>query len=285
MSRESTAADHRERVLRAVVEIERDLDTVPSLDALAEHACLSPFHFHRVFAGLIGEGPAEYSRRLRLERAAHGLATSEDRIADIGARAGYANPESFTRAFQAKFGVNPSQFRAEYAPKWAERPTKGEPTMGRIEIVPPLTVAFIRHVGAYELVVPQFEKLRKWGESGAGRVPKGREPLLLGIAHDIPGVTPTEQLRFDCCMEVEPECRAEGDVGVRTVFEGAYAVALHQGTFATLSETYMRLARDFVPSQKATLAGGPMVEIYLSPPERTVSEPGLTEVLMSVRVP
>jgi AraC family transcriptional regulator len=284
MRRESTVADHRERVLRAVVEIERDLDRDASLEQLAERACLSPFHFHRVFAGLMGEGPAEYTRRLRVERAAHGLAATGDRIVDIGKRAGYAKPESFTRAFRARFGTTPSKFRAEHAPRWAEREPTGEKATGRIEIVPELPVAFIRHVGAYENVVPQFDRLRQWGEARAGRVPKGREPLLMGIAHDMPGVTPVEQLRFDCCMEVEPGCRPEGEVGVRTAFGGAYAVALHQGTFATLAQTYSRLAREFVPSVKAVLAGGPAIEIYLTPPERTMSEPGLTEILMEVRV-
>jgi AraC family transcriptional regulator len=284
MRRESTVADHRARILRAVVEIERDLDRDVSLDEMAEQACLSRFHFHRVFAGLMGEGPAEYTRRLRLERAAHGLVTTSDRIVTIGKRAGYAKPESFTRAFMARFGVTPSAFRAEHAPRWADRVPSDEKAKGRIEAVPELPVAFIRYVGPYENVVPQFDRLRQWGQARAGRAPKGRDPLLIGIAHDIPGVTPPDQLRFDCGMEVEPGCRPEGEVGVRRAFGGVYAIALHQGTFATLAESYARLAREFVPSQKAVLAGGPAIEIYLTPPERTMTEPGLTEILMGVRI-
>jgi AraC family transcriptional regulator len=65
-----------ERVMRAVVAIERDLDATLSLPELADHACLSPFHFHRLFTAVVGEPPAEYVRRLRLERAAHELSTS-----------------------------------------------------------------------------------------------------------------------------------------------------------------------------------------------------------------
>ena len=55
-----------ERVMRAVVAIERDLDATLSLPELADHACLSPFHFHRLFTAVVGEAPAEYVRRLRL---------------------------------------------------------------------------------------------------------------------------------------------------------------------------------------------------------------------------
>src|SRR5690242_307626 len=110
--RASTLSSYRERVLRALVEIERDGGELLGLDALAREACLSPFHFHRVFTAIVGEGPAEYSRRLRLERAAHELTVSEDTVRSIARRAGYARQESFTRAFQAQFGATPSAFRA-----------------------------------------------------------------------------------------------------------------------------------------------------------------------------
>ena len=40
--------------------IESDPALNPSLDTLAGHACLSPFHFHRVFRAIVGENPAEY---------------------------------------------------------------------------------------------------------------------------------------------------------------------------------------------------------------------------------
>jgi AraC family transcriptional regulator len=283
MKRESTIADHRERVLRTVVEIERDLDRTASLEELAEHACLSPFHFHRIFAGLVGEGPAEYLRRLRLERAAHELATTRDRVSAIARHAGYVNPESFTRAFQARFTMSPTAFRAKHAPQWTTRVAASGGMSARIEVVHAVRVAFIRHVGPYEQATPQFERLRQWSRAAANRPPARREPLFIGMAHDIPGVTPAAQLRFDCCMEVGVDCRAEGEVGVQSVFGTAYAVALHQGTFATLAETYSHLARNFIPSQGATIVSGPSVEIYLTPPERSMTQPGLTEVLLPVR--
>jgi DNA gyrase inhibitor GyrI len=71
---------------------------------------------------------------------------------------------------------------------------------------------------------------------------------------------------------------------VQFIFGATYAVALHQGTFASLEETYSRLARDFIPSQGATMAAEPSAEIYLTPPERTLNQPGLTEVLLPIRV-
>lgn len=283
--RSSTIADHRERVLRALVEIEKDLDRTQSLEDLAEHACLSPFHFHRVFGGLVGEGPAEYVRRLRLERAAHELATSEEPVSLIGQRAGYANPESFTRAFQSRFESSPSVFRRERSALWTKPNASENVRPARVESVPSLRVAFIRHVGPYEQATPNFERLREWAAADPSRLPTGREPLCLGIAHDMPGITAPERMRFDCCIEVSDECRAADGVGVQTTLGATFAVALHQGTFATLGDTYARLARELIPASGARIASGASVELYLTPPEQSMTQPGMTEVLLPVHLP
>jgi AraC family transcriptional regulator len=94
--RPSTTVSYRERIARAVVTIESDPALNPSLDTLAGHACLSPFHFHRVCRAIVGENPAEYSRRQRLERAAHELLTTNRTVSAIGVEAGSPSGISFT---------------------------------------------------------------------------------------------------------------------------------------------------------------------------------------------
>lgn len=68
--RPATAADYHERILRVLVHIQSHLDDAICIDDLARIACFSPFHFHHVFSGMVGEGVMEHIRRLRLERAA-----------------------------------------------------------------------------------------------------------------------------------------------------------------------------------------------------------------------
>ncbi|MBM4204820.1 MAG: helix-turn-helix transcriptional regulator [Gammaproteobacteria bacterium] len=63
--------------------IRRSLDRALDLGELAGQAGLSPFHFHRMFRGLTGETPLELHRRLRMERAASNLLTSEEPIIQI----------------------------------------------------------------------------------------------------------------------------------------------------------------------------------------------------------
>ena len=110
---ETTPITHRALVASAVELIERDLDCELGLEALAERAGVSAFHFHRLFRSLVGEPPATYVRRLRLERAAIALKYSRRPVTDIAFEAGYDTHESFTRAFKARFGTAPRRFRLE----------------------------------------------------------------------------------------------------------------------------------------------------------------------------
>jgi AraC family transcriptional regulator len=86
--RESTQESYRERVLRTLVALERDIDREPRLDELARGAHLSPFHFHRVFSAVVGESPVEYVRRLRLERAAQELRQSVRQVQHVARQSG-----------------------------------------------------------------------------------------------------------------------------------------------------------------------------------------------------
>jgi AraC family transcriptional regulator len=265
--------------MRAVVAIERDLDATLSLSELADHACLSPFHFHRLFTAVVGEAPAEYVRRLRLERAAHELSTSHRAVAEIGREAGYGSQSAFTRAFGERFGCAPGVFRERECGHWTGPVVEQRRLVGRMETVAPLRVAFIRHVGPYDQVRPAFERLAVWAAARAPSI----EALFLGLAHDNPGITPAAQLRFDCCIEVTANVRGEGDVGVTEVCGGEYATAVHRGPFYRLAETYEWLALDFMPREGRSMRKAPCVEIYLTPPERTPPAELLTEVLVPVR--
>jgi AraC family transcriptional regulator len=281
--RPSTAVSYRERIARAVVAIESDPALNPSLDTLAGHACLSPFHFHRVFRAIVGENPAEYSRRLRLERAAHELLTTDRTVSAIGVEAGYPSGTSFTRAFSARFAAPPAMFRRRQRTRVAPASSRRDDLTGRIERLAPLRVGFIRHVGPYEDVPPTFARLAAWAATGRPRAQAGNGLLFLGMAHDNPGVTPADKLRFDCCVELTHAARPANDIAIRELPGGMYATALHRGSFDGLAATYAWLAREFVPREGRTIRKAPALEMYLTQPDRTPPADQLTEVMIPVR--
>src|SRR5437763_8103743 len=112
--RSQTEQAYRERVLRVLVYIQNYLDEALALDELAAVAHFSPYHFHRIFRGMIGESVKEHVRRLRLERAAHRLRFTGQPVTEIAFDAGYQQHEAFTRAFRAMFEQSPKEFRKRH---------------------------------------------------------------------------------------------------------------------------------------------------------------------------
>ena len=59
-----------------------------SIEELASRACLSLYHFHRVFTAVAGEAPGEMCRRLRMQRAAWQLCYTDASITAIALEPG-----------------------------------------------------------------------------------------------------------------------------------------------------------------------------------------------------
>ena len=72
----------------------------------------SKTHSPRAFKAVMGEPIGEYIRRLRLERAAKLLASTQQEIGAVALDAGYESSEGFGRAFRCQFGCTPTDFRS-----------------------------------------------------------------------------------------------------------------------------------------------------------------------------
>ncbi len=81
------------------------------LDGLAKVACMSRFHFLRVYKSLTGRTPIEDLRMIRLERARDLLLTTDTPIKNIPAKVGLANQHLMTRLFRCHFGTTPGAYR------------------------------------------------------------------------------------------------------------------------------------------------------------------------------
>ena len=86
-----------------------------TLDALADQAGLSPYHFLRTFERLTGVTPHQYVLRARLRKAAMRVGGGSERITDIAFDCGFGDVSNFNRAFRGEFGVSPRVFRRALA--------------------------------------------------------------------------------------------------------------------------------------------------------------------------
>ena len=82
-----------------------------TLEEIARAACLSPYHFHRLFRQVFGERPHQYLVRRRLERAAEMLRSSDVAVTQVCLEVGFESPGSFSTLFRQRYGMSPSQWR------------------------------------------------------------------------------------------------------------------------------------------------------------------------------
>ena len=128
----------------------RSLDRPWTLAMAAEEAGYQEHHFANLFRRAVGEPPARYCRRLRLERAAYELSYGGRPLGEAAAGAGYGSPEAFIRAFRKQFGVSPGKFRAPAQHPGVPPPPELDPTPC-IEVAGPFE--------AWTMVVPSFGAL------------------------------------------------------------------------------------------------------------------------------
>ncbi len=295
----TTREDYAKRILRVLVQIQTHLDHALDLEELASLAHFSPFHFHRVFRGMVGEPVMEHVRRLRIERAAYHLKSTGRSITQIAFDAGYETHEAFTRAFRAMFDESPSRFRSLHrripvqpAPSGVHYMPDGtveafEPLQSEVEVMnvrieerPRQRVTFMRHVGPYDQVGATWQKFMSWA---ASRGLFGAMGKPLAVIHDDPEITPTDKLRYDVCIAVDHGFQPEEGVGVQEIAGGQYAVARHRGQYQRLGETYAALMGQWLPANNREPEHGPCVEAYLNNPQQTAPEDLVTEIYVLLR--
>jgi len=110
-SRASTREELHRRLLRGKAFIDDCAGAALDLDCIAAEACLSSYHFHRLFSETFRETPHRYVRRRRLARAAALLESSGQPISFVCQQVGFVSVPSFTTAFKAYLGVTPAEYR------------------------------------------------------------------------------------------------------------------------------------------------------------------------------
>ncbi len=82
---------------------------------MAAVACLSKYHFLRLFKSTYGVTPMEYVSRRRIERAQDLLRATNLTVTEVCMAVGFSSLGSFSSRFRALVGENPSEFQQRYA--------------------------------------------------------------------------------------------------------------------------------------------------------------------------
>lgn len=101
---------------RAVEFIDRHLSDSIGLADIANAACISRFHFARLFRVSTGRSPMEYVLDKRIALAKELLAHRRQKISVTAATLGFFDQSHFTRTFRRATGLSPREFSRLHAP-------------------------------------------------------------------------------------------------------------------------------------------------------------------------
>jgi AraC family transcriptional regulator len=262
------AADYTTRLNRAIDHIVANLAAPLQLQDVAAAAALSPFHFHRVFAALMGETLNNFVRRVRLERALFLMAHTPRRaLTDIALQCGFASLSDFSRSFKQRHGVAPSAFdlkafrsqrRVEFERVLFDAPRPQAPASDAsrathnpdgfsVELIdlPARTAAYIRVFDPYREDVVQAATQRLWAWAEARGLQGGQ---WLGYMWDEPETVAMAQCRYDAAVVVPKPFKGSGEVGCFQFAAMRVAQVQVRGSLALEARAFDWLYQSWLPS-------------------------------------
>jgi AraC family transcriptional regulator len=273
---------YAQRIDRVIDYLRGNLHRPVKLAELANVACFSEFHFHRIFTAVSGETLNNFTNRLRLEKAARLLRYSEQSLTEIALDCGFSSSATFSRAFRSGYDTSPSEFRksgeikkskickelfpqdAYGLPMSAEEKRAAFPV--RLIDIPERQVAYIRVKNAFAMdkVLAALKTVIEWAKSQD----IFSQGILFGMTVDDPHVTPAHLYRYEVCLasSVPFECR-EGmsRLGISKLKMPAmrYAAIKVSGDLDKVATAWDYLYRDWLISSDYEPEHAPALEVFL----------------------
>lgn len=107
----STKTDLYKRISRAKEYIDANFTEPLTLEGISGEACISRYHFLRLFKEVFSETPYQYISRLRIRKAVALLTSGDMPVTHICTEIGFDSLSSFSWLFKQKLGLSPDAFR------------------------------------------------------------------------------------------------------------------------------------------------------------------------------
>lgn len=281
MDRCKASRTRYEKRIQAVEDyIHAHLDESIDLNRLADIACLSPYHWHRVYRALQGETVHSTVSRLCLQQAARLLVSSELSLVQVARRAGYSALPSFSRAFKSAYGSSPGQYRNS-GPHTIYQSNLSEGGVGDLCVVvrdqPDYQCVAVSHTGSYSAVDRAFSTLfRKLSTPGS----MTEAVQMIGVYFDDPAMLDESKLEsLACAAGVSPAMQPH-DLDTWHIQGGMHAVLRHHGSYDGLDSAYDWLFGQWLPNSGHDPQDQPVYEVYVNDPRETAPKDLLVEICL-----
>lgn len=286
----NSIALQRHRVNRVINDVRRSTTSVCTLDEMADIACLSRFHFARVFTAHCRETPISFLTRSRLETSITSLVSNRNLpVTSVALEAGFSGSQAFSHAFRRRYGIGPKRFRDANRDcvvnfpmnQWNRYPMLSDisPNPNHIahgwsaslRSIPETRLAYIRHIGPYFNMRPMdgsasgisktIEELVAWAKAkklwhDASRV--------IGMCPNNPSITPPEFCQYDVCLEVDETIKEDAVVSIQHLPAASYATLEMSGGSGTLMQAWRWLGSKWLSDNGLRPAQLTPFEVYVS---------------------
>jgi AraC family transcriptional regulator len=295
------------RINRVIDHVDAHLDADLTLGELADVACFSRFHFHRIFSAMVGETITDYVKRIRLQNAASRLINNpRDSVTDIALACGFSSPSVFARAFRERFGVSATAWRAGGGgtpdARLRDRDGTTDSKAGQADRKPgDAPDGHLLHprehleerrrddmaVQAQSVEVKELSELHvayirhigaynRIGEAfeklmrwaGPRGLLRFPETKSLAVYRDSPEVTDVSRLRSDACITVPEGTKVDGEVNLMRIPGGKFAVGRFEISGDQFGEAWNVLMGGWLPGSGWQPDDRMCYELYLNDHER-----------------
>ncbi|NER14626.1 helix-turn-helix domain-containing protein [Leptobacterium flavescens] len=225
--------------------IEQNLDNDLSLKVVSEVACISPYHFHRIFSLVCKETIHQFVNRKRIEKITSLIINRKEiSLKEVSLKYGFDNATSFSRAFKAYYGMSASAFKknsegsfnrikkqkskicketitlekyicdVEEIRQWSKQHARIE-----MSLLTEQKIAYIRHKGSFDKVINSFIELRQRAEP-LGLLEKDVKWLML--IHDNPAITEERLITQSACIKIDDGVSLSSDISKMSIPRGKY---------------------------------------------------------------
>ncbi|MCH8033148.1 MAG: AraC family transcriptional regulator [Bacteroidetes bacterium] len=247
---------YKERINWVIEYVNNNLNESLSLDDLAEIACFSSYHFHRIFMAVTGETVNNFTNRLRAEKAARLLKFSKNSVSNIALDCGLSSPSAFSRSFKQYFGLTPNEFKKNgniknskickelyqinqhIAPMTIEELKSRFPV--EIREFPERRIAFIRVINSYQegVVLKAYERIINW----AKELEIYESETIFGMSLDDPMVTPQDKYRYEVCITIPESLKVNHtDISTMKMPKSKYATTIISGNIDVIATAFCYL--------------------------------------------
>ena len=254
---------------KALAYIESHLTDDLQTEDVARQACVSPFHFQRLFGAVCGVTLGEYIRNRRLTLAGEELSRGGAKVIDVALKYSYDSPDSFARAFCRFHGIAPSAAKEKGAKLNAFSPlritltTEGGNTM-EYKIVEKQAFTVVGKARMFNSDTSYQQIPLFWDEY----LSSDDKPVcgMFGVCLDENG----KDFKYLIADLYQPW--QEIPAGCETASFAAGTWAVFPCTMTTLQETNTRMWKEWLPACKEYKLGGNFnLELY-APSEMNYAE-------------